>query len=223
MLDEMPPEEILQWAWQTFGPEIALSSSFQTQSIPLLHMASRETPEMPVLFLNTGFHFQETLVFRERLENRFGLRVRVLSASVGHEGFRREHGELYRIDPDRCCWINKVQPLIEALSTLRGWVTGIRRDQTKGRRFVPVLSRLDSGVFKICPMVRWTARDVWEYIRDHNLPVHPLHDAGYRSVGCAPCTRPTVAGQDEREGRWEGLDKDECGLHLADAGEDHPK
>ena len=193
--EEMTAQDLLLWAWQTFGPEIAVTSSFQSQSVPLLHMISTTTPDMPVLFLDTGFHFPETLAFRDSLIRDWGLRVRSLTADPGNEHAGRMHGQLHQTDPDLCCYINKVVPLAEARKELRAWITGIRRDQTEARRDTPVVSRESSGQFKICPLATWTDRDIWQYISRHDLPTHPLMSQGYMSIGCAPCTRPVQDGR----------------------------
>lgn len=211
-LESADPRDILAWAWETFGEDVAATSSFQTQSLPLLHMIATTTPDLPVLFLDTGFHFPETLAYRERLTAELGLDVRVLQPELGHQGFQETHGALYRTDPDRCCYHNKVEPLDSAKADLAAWITGIRRDQTAGRAEEAVLSD-DGGIWKICPMLQWTEQDVAEYIRAHDLPVHPLLHAGYPSVGCAPCTRPVAPGESSRMGRWSGFAKIECGLH----------
>lgn len=208
------PAEIIRWAAETFAPDVAASSSFQTQSVPLLHMIAQVAPELPVFFLDTGFHFPETLAFRDRLIQELGLNVRVLKPQLGHEGFRREYGELYRRDPDMCCYINKVEPLRRAMQGLKAWISGIRRDQTAARNSTPILARQPDGLWKISPLATWTRRDVWQYIHDHDLPEHPLLAQGYLSIGCAPCTRPVANEQDERSGRWAGLEKSECGLHI---------
>ncbi|WP_456428588.1 phosphoadenylyl-sulfate reductase [Rhodocaloribacter sp.] len=210
------PETILGWAWRTFGPEIAATSSFQTQSVPLLHMIARVAPEMPVFFLDTGFHFAETLAFRDRLRERFGLNVVALTPEDGHEAFRRRHGDLYRRDPDLCCFINKVEPLERAMKGMRAWISGIRRDQTLHRAATPIVSLGPEGRVKVCPLAGWTRRDVWRYLHDHELPEHPLLKKGYLSIGCAPCTQPVADGADERAGRWAGREKTECGLHLTE-------
>ena len=207
------PQDVLQWAWHTFGPNIAATSSFQSQSLPLLHMIATTTPAMPVFFLDTGFHFPETLAFRDQLMREWGLQVVSLTAAMGHEQFSRRHGQLYRSDPDLCCYINKVAPLKKAKAGLDAWVTGIRRDQTEMRRDTAIVAREPNGQVKICPMATWTDRDVWRYINQHDLPVHPLLSQGYMSIGCAPCTRPIQAGEDARSGRWAGQTKTECGLH----------
>lgn len=212
-LEGRHPARILRWAWERFGPEVGVTSSFQTQSVPLLHMVATAVPEMPVLFLDTGFHFPETLAFRDRLVRELGLEVRVLASKMGNDAFRRRYGTLYRSDPDLCCYINKVEPLARAKKGLAAWVSGIRRDQTRSRRATPVLSWDEDGLWKVCPLAGWTAEDVARYRAEHDLPSHPLHDEGYRSIGCAPCTRRTREGEDPRAGRWAGLDKTECGLH----------
>ncbi|MBK8047782.1 MAG: phosphoadenylyl-sulfate reductase [Anaerolineales bacterium] len=213
-LESAEPPQILEWAWQQFAPRIAATSSFQSQSLPLLHMITRVTPEMPVFFLDTGFHFQETLEFRDRLMAEWGLRVQNLSAEMGHVAFGRQYGQLHNTNPDLCCFINKVEPLRLAKAGLDAWITGIRRDQTDTRRDATIVSLERDGAYKICPMLNWTKQDVWRYINRHELPVHPLLSQGYMSIGCAPCTRPIVDGEDERSGRWAGTNKTECGLHL---------
>lgn len=208
------PQAILTWAWRTFGPTIAATSSFQTQSVPLLYMIAQATPQLPILFLDTGFHFPETLAFRDRLMAEWQLNVQVLKPKVGYEGFRRQYGDLFRSDPDMCCYINKVEPLQEARRHLSGWIAGIRRDQTPQRRHTPIIGRQSNGQFKICPMATWTQRDIWQYISAHDLPIHPLLKDGYMSIGCAPCTRPIGQDEDERAGRWSERNKTECGLHI---------
>ena len=212
--EKASPQEILLWAWDTFKPSIAVTSSFQSQSLPLLHMISENVPDMPILFLDTGFHFPETLVFRDFLIQKYHLNVRNLKPEMGHDGFKRNHGDLYRRNPDLCCFINKVDPLRKAMQDLQGWVSGIRRDQTDTRRNVQIVTLQSDGLYKICPLAYWNREDIWRYINDHNLPEHPLLTQGYLSVGCAPCTRPVYPGEDERAGRWAGNTKTECGIHI---------
>ena len=209
-----PPEEILEWAWHTLGPEIAASSSFQTQSVPLLHLISRVCPGMRVLFLDTGFHFPETLSFRDDLVGRFGLNLEVLRPSMDRRELFARHGDTpYRTDPDLCCYVNKVEPMQRALQGMRGWVSGVRRDQTKDRNRLAPLQEAGDGIIRVHPMLTWTSRDVQTYMDRHRLPVHPLLALGYPSVGCVPCTRPVGEGGAERSGRWHGTTKNECGLH----------
>lgn len=191
-----------------------MTSSFQTQSVPLLHMVSRVAPQMPVFFLDTGFHFPQTLAFRDRLVADLGLNLKVLKPELGHKGFLQRYGELYRMDPDMCCHINKVLPLRAVSKNLLAWISGIRRDQTPNRSNTPVIARQLDGLYKICPLATWTAKQVWQYSYDHQLPEHPLLAQGYESIGCAPCTRPVFQGENPRAGRWAGNAKTECGLHL---------
>ena len=204
---------VLQWVWESFGDNAAATSSFQSQSVPLLHLISEHVPELPILFLDTGFHFPETLEFRDQLIDEFDLNVRSLEPRLGHDGFREKHGKLHQRDPNLCCYLNKVEPLEDAMEEYDAWVSGIRRDQTENRAGTPVLQREDDGTLKVCPMVEWTSRDVWTYIDEHDLPKHPLLEEGYLSIGCAPCTQKPLEGDGERHGRWAGSDKTECGLH----------
>jgi phosphoadenosine phosphosulfate reductase len=209
------PGEILKWAWRTFkSGKIAATSSFQSQSLPLLHLISTHTPELPVLFIDTGFHFPQTLAFRDRLARELGLNIRILKPGESPNRFKWQHGELYHSNPDLCCYLNKVKPLQEAKKGLDAWVTGIRRDQTQMRADTPVVSIDEDGVYKICPMATWKREEIWSYIQERDLSTHPLLTQGYLSIGCAPCTRPVFSGEDERDGRWLGQLKTECGLHI---------
>jgi len=208
-------EDILQWAWETFQPDIAATSSFQTQSIPLLHLISQVCPALPIIFLDTGFHFPETLAFRDELQQRYQLNIQLVYPTVDQGQLLQQYGEgLYRRDPDLCCYMNKVEPMQRATSKLKALISGVRRDQTANRAGLPVIQRRPTGPLRIHPMLHWTKQAVWQYIDDHNLPSHPLFKQGYLSIGCAPCTRPIFGADDERAGRWQGKDKTECGLHL---------
>jgi phosphoadenosine phosphosulfate reductase len=219
-LEGAPTRDVLDWTWRTFGDRAAATSSFQTQSVPLLHLIATHVPELPVLFLDTGFHFPETLEFRDHLADEFGLDVRSLEPRLGHDGFRKKHGKLYRRNPNLCCYLNKVEPLEDAMDGYDAWVSGIRRDQTEQRADTPVLQREDDGTVKVCPMVQWTSRDIWDYINEHDLPVHPLLEEGYFSIGCAPCTQKPDEEDGTRSGRWADHEKTECGLHTNFGAED---
>ncbi len=208
-------EEMLHWACKTFAPRIVATSSFQTQSVPLLHMISRVCPEMPVIFLDTGFHFPETLAFRDELVERFGLKLVVVEPELSREDFLRAYGEdVYRRDPDLCCYVNKVEPMQRALDGMVAWVAGVRRDQTENRHSLQGLEPQISGVIKVHPLLNWTHADVEAYRQRYHLPVHPLAAQGYASVGCEICTEPVIGTVGERAGRWVGMAKEECGLHL---------
>jgi len=202
------PTAILDWAADRFMPAIAAPSSFQTQSVALLHLIGQVRPDLPVIFLDTGYHFPETLAYRDQLVERFGLTLRVVRAD---QTLPAEQA-LYRRDPDLCCYVNKVEPMQRALRDLDGWITGIRRDQTAQRAGALPLEVVADGRIKVNPLVAWTRQDLWTYIHRYDLPSHPLFSQGYLSVGCAPCTVP-VTGSDERSGRWAGTSKTECGLH----------
>lgn len=208
------PQEIIQWAIETYSPNLAVSSSFQTQSVPLLHMVSRLDPEMLIFFLDTGYHFWETLMFREQLQRELNLRVQNLYVDGMWSNFLRRFGkELYKSDPDLCCYLRKVQPMQKAMKSVSAWISGIRRDQTENRAHAAILELEPNGLVKINPLLNWSRQEVQSYMKEHNLPSHPLFDRGYRSIGCKPCTRAVLAGESERAGRWAGKDKTECGLH----------
>ena len=208
------PEEILRWAIGEFAPSIAMSSSFQTQSLPLLHMTRRILPEIRVFFLDTGYHFWDSLMFRERLTREWDLNVVNLTRDPTWEVFRRRFGrELPLVDPNLCCFIHKVQPMQKALQGVRAWITGIRRDQTSTRARAHILEVQVDGLIKVNPLLNWNRTHIAAYAMLYELPEHPLLEKGYASIGCAPCTRPIREGEDERAGRWAGVGKTECGLH----------
>lgn len=214
--DGAAPEDIIAWAADRFMPRLAATSSFQTQSVALLHMLSRVRPDIPVIFLDTGYHFSETLAYRDQLVADWGLNLRIVRSALNRADFIRQYGDaLYRRDPDLCCYINKVEPMQRALGDLDAWLSGIRRDQTAQRANAMPLEQLPDGRVKVQPLVAWTHKDLWSYIHRHDLPAHPLFSQGYLSVGCAPCTAPVTGDGDERSGRWASQSKTECGLHTA--------
>jgi phosphoadenosine phosphosulfate reductase len=213
-LETKSPQEIIAWAVDTFWPAIVLSSSFQTQSVPLLHMATRIKPDLPIFFLDTGYHFWETLMFREELAQKWSLNVVDLRRDERWDIFvRLNMRSLPLEDPNLCCFIHKVLPMQKAMRENLAWISGIRRDQTPERASAQILEIQKDGLLKINPLLNWTKRDVQAYIKEHELPSHPLLGKGYRSVGCAPCTVAVGANDDERAGRWIGRGKTECGLH----------
>jgi phosphoadenosine phosphosulfate reductase len=208
------PQEILTWAIEEFWPQIAMSSSFQTQSMPLLHMATRIRRDVLIFFLDTGYHFWDTLIFRERIASEWKLNVLDLYRDSRWDVFARQHTRTLPVeDSDLCCFLHKVQPMQNALKDLNAWISGIRRDQTPTRARARILEFQEDGLLKINPLLNWTKADVDAYIKQHNLPVHPLLEKGYRSIGCAPCTMAIGQNDDERAGRWVGRGKSECGLH----------
>jgi phosphoadenosine phosphosulfate reductase len=208
------PQEILFWAVDEFWPGIAMSSSFQTQSMPLLHMATQNRRDLLIFFLDTGYHFWETLIFRERIASEWKLNVLDLYRDPRWDVFARQRTRSLPLeDPDLCCYLHKVQPMQKALKDLNAWISGIRRDQTPTRAKARILELQDDGLLKINPLLNWTKTDIINYIREYNLPPHPLLGKGYRSIGCAPCTLAVGLRDDERAGRWVGRGKTECGLH----------
>jgi phosphoadenosine phosphosulfate reductase len=210
------PQEIIKWAVDTFWPQVALSSSFQTQSVPLLHMAWTVRRDILIFFLDTGYHFWETHMFRERLASHWQLNVLDLYRdSRWNEFARARTRSLPMEDPNLCCYINKVQPMQKALQDMKAWISGIRRDQTAVRAQAKILEPQEDGLLKINPLLNWTKEDVRKYSEEHRLPAHPLLQRGYRSIGCSPCTIAIGINDDERAGRWSGRAKTECGLHTA--------
>ena len=209
------PQEILTWAIDAFWPQIAMSSSFQTQSMPLLHMATRIRRDLLIFFLDTGYHFWDTLAFREKIAAEWKLNVIDLYRDARWDVFARQNVRVLPVDdPDLCCYLHKVQPMQKAFKDLQAWISGIRRDQTATRAKANILELQENGLLKINPLLNWTKADVDAYLEKHDLPVHPLSKVGFRSIGCAPCTAiVSPVEQDDRAGRWEGRNKTECGLH----------
>lgn len=217
-LEGRGPEEVIRWANGQFGPGLVIASGFGKDGLVVLDLARRLRPDIPVLFLETGCHFPETLEFRDRLRREWNLNlVDVRPALASDEMEARYGADLYARDPDRCCAIRKVEPLRRALKGSAAWMTGLRRSQHAGRQGTPVVEwqELEPGVglFKVNPLVGWSLGQVESYLGAHHLPQHPLWARGYPSVGCAPCTSPVALGEEERAGRWRGHGKIECGIH----------
>lgn len=216
--EDAHPREIVEWALVTSGIErVSIASAFQADGSCVMHMASQIKPDVPILFLETGYQFAETLAFKERLAEQLGLNVIDLYGEYTVESQAEAFGpRLYERDPDLCCELNKVRPMMEALMDLDAWVTAFRRDSSPTRANAPFVDRYEvtpgHSIVKINPMAAWTREQVWAYLKEHDIPHNPLYDLGYASIGCAPCTRPRFAGEPERAGRWAGLSKWECGI-----------
>ncbi|HUZ42798.1 MAG TPA: phosphoadenylyl-sulfate reductase [Acidimicrobiales bacterium] len=196
---------VLRWARDRFGASLVLASSFQ--DCVLIDAAARQYPEIEVVFLDTGFHFPETLDYVETVRRRYDLNLRVLGPALGP-------GE-WPCGTDRCCELRKVAPLAQALEGRDAWMTGLRRTEAATRAEAPIVGWDEGrGLIKVNPLATWTDRDVSGYVIDHGLPVHPLTSQGFLSIGCAPTTRAVLPGEDPRAGRWSGTDKTECGIHL---------
>ena len=203
-------EDILAWAAARFGGRLALTLSFSGPGgVVLAHMVASIDRSIPVLFLDTGFLFPETVALRDTVAERYGLTVVTLTPET-------DPGPLYMTDPDACCAIRKVEPMQRALTRYDAWASALRRDQSATRADTDVIEYHDSergAVVKVHPLALWSRDDVWSYIRKYDVPYHPLLERGYASIGCWPCTRPTGVAEDERAGRWSGTQKTECGLH----------
>lgn len=217
-LSKLTPADRLRWAADTFGDRAGIGTSFQPAGIVILHLVKTLGLPLKAFTLNTGLLFPETLAFKAKLEAQLGITVEEVLPALTVEQQAAVHGpELWKRDPEKCCEIRKVDSLGRKLYDLDLWITGMRRDQSAERSATPLLSLAarpdNSDVWKLNPLVDWSRDQVWGYIREHKLPHNVLHDLGYRSIGCQPCTLPTSAGGDERGGRWPGFEKKECGLH----------
>lgn len=206
--------ELLKWAYDLLGDNLMMSTAFGKSGMVLLHFVKDLIPGLPIYFLDTGFHFQETIDYANLLKRDWGLNLHFHRPKLYGDSFKEKYGEkLYETNPDLCCHKNKVEPFAELLDQHQGWIAGIRRDQSASRAEAEALEVLETNKLKIQPLVMWTRSRVEDYIADHDIPLHPLFSKGYRSIGCAPCTQ-AVTGDDERAGRWAGKEKTECGLHL---------
>ena len=203
--------------YRSRGMRVFATSSFQSNSVVLLHLISRLDASIPVYFLDTGYHFADTFRFRDDLAARLGLEIRALRSSVSRIQQRDGAGRLlFTSDPDYCCHLNKVLPLEPVLLTHDVWVNGVRASQSANRAAMGEEARGRHGILRYHPLLDWTAKDVHYYIEAHQLPRHPLENENYFSIGCRPCTRRMDPEQlyDDRGGRWFGMKKTECGLHM---------
>jgi phosphoadenosine phosphosulfate reductase len=215
LVEQWNPEDLLRWAFVTFGGYVEIASGFGPEGMVLIDIAARVQPEFRVFTLDTDFLFPETYKLLERVEKHYGIKVERLKSTLTPDDQERLQGAaLWSRDPDACCNLRKVEPLRKKLSQLRAWVTSIRRDQTAARAgALKVEWDAKFHLVKINPLADWSAARVWRYIHDHDLPYNPLHDQGYPSIGCTHCTRSVSPGEDARAGRWSGFNKTECGLH----------
>jgi phosphoadenosine phosphosulfate reductase len=200
-----PASAVIRWALETFGESVVLAASFE--DIVLIDLVTRVVPGIEVVFLDTEAHFPETLDFVEQVRARYGLNLTVTKPGPG--------AAAHPCGTEQCCQFRKVEPLRRALDGKRAWLTSLKRSDGPTRAEAPIVSwDATFGLVKVNPLATWTENDITSYLADHDLPVHPLIPRGYRSIGCAPTTRPVAEGDDPRAGRWSGLDKSECGLHI---------
>ena len=204
--EHLPASKVIQWAVDTFSPHLCMTASM-TDAV-LIDLAVRVDPGIEVVFIDTGYHFPETLATVEEVRRHYGLNLRMMTVA-------RQEEALWEADAENCCSAVKVGQLDRALNGKLAWMSGLRRVEAANRVTTPVIARDLRGLVKINPIVTWSDQDVQGYIAEHDVPVNPLTKMGYPSIGCMPCTTPVAEGEDARSGRWRDSDKTECGLHVA--------
>jgi len=220
-LEGKTPRQILAWAVEEFGSRLTMATAFGPEGCVILDMLADVDPHrlVRVFNLETGYQFPETLELRDRIAERYGIEVELMRPDTTVEEYEAIHGgPLYNREPDRCCFDRKIVPLRRAVEGYDAWISSIRADQSPDRARADLVGwdrKFD--LVKVNPLLRWTRRDVWAYIAARNVPYNPLHDRGYPSIGCWPCTKPAPEADDERAGRWAGQAKTECGLHSLDS------
>ncbi len=210
------PQTILRWAVEQFHPKLMMATAFGAEGCCLIHMLAQIEPSVRLINLETGYQFPETHALRERIKERYGIAVEYIYPELSVPEYEAEHGgPLYNIRPDQCCYDRKVLPLRKATVGYAAWISAIRGDQTSQRKAAGTVQRdAKFGLIKVNPLLKWTKKDVWNFIVENDVPYNPLHDRQYPSIGCWPCTGPVEEGGDERSGRWAGSHKTECGLHV---------
>ena len=217
-LEAATPAEIIRWAAEHFGPKLTMATAFGPEGCLIIHWLATVAPQTFVFNLETGYQFKETLELRDRIAKRYGIEVSLERPETTVEEYERQHGgPLYRTDSNRCCNDRKIAVINRVLIRFDAWMSGIRRDQSPDRTAAPIVGwDRKFGVVKVSPLANWTKARVWEAIVKEDIPYNPLHDQGFVSIGCWPCTRAINADEDERAGRWSGTAKTECGLHSRD-------
>jgi phosphoadenosine phosphosulfate reductase len=214
-LEKATPEEIITWAVENYFPKLTMATAFGPEGCVILSMLAKIEPRVYVFNLDTGYQFRETLELRDRIAAKYGIHVEYQRPEQTVEEYEAANGgPVYKTDPDRCCLQRKLVVLQRVSRGFDAWMSGIRRDQSPHRAGAPIVGwDKKFGLVKISPLANWTKKDVWKRITDEGIPYNPLHDQGYPSIGCWPCTRAVLEGEDERAGRWSGTGKTECGLH----------
>jgi phosphoadenosine phosphosulfate reductase len=214
-LEKARPEIILRWALEEFGSGVALATGFGAEGCVLVSMLGSLNPGARMFYLDTELLFPETYTLRDQLEERYGVHFEKRSTAISLAEQEARYGaRLWERHPDECCRLRKVEPLREMLNGLDAWITAIRREQSATRAAAAIVERDEQfGLIKINPLAAWSSEDVWDYIKEHDVPYNALHDQGYQSIGCTPCTTPVQIGEDPRAGRWRGMIKTECGIH----------
>ncbi len=212
------PEEILRWSVEQFRGTLCMSTSFQLGGMLLIDMLSKIDPTVPLIFVDTGFHFKETLDFRDQVMERYKVNLITAKSPITREDFIRFYGDdkLYERNKTECCRINKVEPIEQALKGYGARISALRRDAGADRANTRIIDRRLDGVFQVHPLATWKREQTIAYLKEHKVPQHPLHALGYKTIGCSPtcCTVPVGENAPERAGRWTGTGKSECGIHM---------
>jgi phosphoadenosine phosphosulfate reductase len=213
------PWDILQWAVEAYFPKLTMATAFGPEGCVIIHMLAQIERRVRIFNLETGYQFPETLALRDRIAERYGIEVELVRPDTTVAEYERIHGgPLYVSTPDQCCHDRKIVPLRRAVEGYEAWISSIRADQSAHRARADVVGwDAKFGLVKVNPLLGWTHRDVWAFVVANDVPYNPLHDQGYPSIGCWPCTRAVAPGEDERAGRWAGQAKTECGLHSLDS------
>lgn len=216
-LESASPEEIIRWAVEKFAPKLTMATAFGPEGMVIIHMLAKIDRTVPIFNLDTGYQFQETLELRDRVLEKYGIDIELRKPETTVAEYEALHnGPLYGTNPDKCCLDRKLSTLQRSAVGMSAWMSGIRRDQSPDRARAPIVGwDKKFGLVKISPLANWTKKDVWNLITKEDVPYNPLHDQGYTSIGCKPCTRAVLFGEDERAGRWSGFEKKECGLHTS--------
>jgi phosphoadenosine phosphosulfate reductase len=217
-LESATPQEIIRWGVERFGKQLTMATAFGPEGCAILHMLAEIDSTTHVFNLDTGYQFKETLELRDRIAQRYGIEVELKRPELTVEAYEAKHGgPVYKTNPDQCCFDRKISVLKAAAAGHHAWITSIRRDQSPDRARAAIVGwDKKFNLVKINPLANWTKKDVWNLIVKNDIPYNPLHDQGYSSIGCWPCTRAVMFGEDERAGRWSGQAKTECGLHTLD-------
>ena len=217
-LETATPMQILEWAVERYHPKLTMATAFGPEGCTILYMLAKINPEVHVFNLYTGYQFQETLDLRDKFAEQYGIAVEMKQPAQTVAEYEAAHGgPLYKTNPDQCCADRKLTVLRQSVVGFNAWMSAIRRDQSPHRAGAPIVGwDKKFKLVKISPLANWTKKDVWKLIMDEKIPYNPLHDQGYPSIGCWPCTRAVLFGEDERAGRWSGTAKTECGLHTMD-------
>ncbi|GGB62590.1 phosphoadenylyl-sulfate reductase [Virgibacillus dakarensis] len=216
--DSKGASAVVEWAYESYGNNVVYACSFGAEGVVLIDLISKVKKDAKIVFLDTGIHFQETYDLIEKVKEKYpDLNIQLKKPDITLEEQAAAYGSaLWKRNPDQCCFIRKIKPLEEVLDGYPAWISGLRREQSAGRKHTDFVNKDDRfKSIKVCPLIHWTWEDVWTYINVNNLAYNELHDRGYPSIGCIPCTSQVIDSSNSRAGRWEGFNKTECGLHTS--------